>query len=281
MLRPKCGLFRLEASPLDVRVAEGTEEAETRIVSIIIPTATTASFSASASGGAWLTVAPANGTAPRKHCGLTESPGLATGTYREASTIRVAGATPAEQSVPVRRLRLNPAGAKIAGRTQIHHPVHDSGWRAKSRTGQISNEERHIYVRAAVSEAPWLSAEPDSGTVTATAPIAIVVKGDPRGMEPGSYSGRVVVSSSTAEEAAIEVVMTVTAAQQSILLSQTGLTYTAVAQGGSVPPQNFGVLNISSGVMNWSAAASTLSGGFGSPSRARWEQPSPIWLTFR
>src|SRR5262249_14504668 len=55
--------------------------------------------------------------------------------------------------------------------------------------------------------------------------------------------------------------MTVSAIQQTILLSQTGLTFIAVAGGGAVPSQNFGVLNIGRGVMQWAASTSTLSGG--------------------
>ena len=44
-------------------------------------------------------------------------------------------------------------------------------------------------------------------------------------------------------------------------LSQSGLTFTAVEQGGVVPVQTFAVLNVGAGVMNWSASAKTLSGG--------------------
>ena len=110
-------------------------------------------------------------------------------------------------------------------------------------------------------ETPWLSVNPIDGSVASGSPGSIVVTGDPRGLAPGSYSGRIVVTSSTGEERTVNVVLTVTAVQQSMVVSQTGLTYTAVAQGGSVPSQSFGVLNIGSGTMNWSAEPSTLSGG--------------------
>ena len=45
-----------------------------------------------------------------------------------------------------------------------------------------------------------------------------------------------------------------------MLLSQAGLTFTGVAQGGAPLPQTFGILNTGSGTMNWSASVSTLSG---------------------
>src|SRR5262249_47876434 len=65
----------------------------------------------------------------------------------------------------------------------------------------------------------------------------------------------------TGEQIGVPVTMTISAAQQTMLLSQTGLTFTAVAGGGAVPSQTLGVLNIGQGIMNWSVQASKLSGG--------------------
>src|SRR6185436_20740823 len=41
----------------------------------------------------------------------------------------------------------------------------------------------------------------------------------------------------------------------------TGMSFTAVAQGGVVPSQTFGVVNVGTGVLNWTASTSTLAGG--------------------
>lgn len=49
----------------------------------------------------------------------------------------------------------------------------------------------------------------------------------------------------------------------SILLSQKGLTFSAVAGGGVPPTQSFTVVNGGQGSLNWTAAASTVSGGQG------------------
>src|SRR5262249_60168187 len=93
-------------------------------------------------------------------------------------------------------------------------------------------------------------------------PVSFIATANPQGLPPGTYTGTVTVSSSTTgESAAVPVTMTVSAVQQTILLSQTGLSFTAVASGGAVPPQSVGILNIGQDVMNWSARASTLSGG--------------------
>jgi uncharacterized protein (TIGR03437 family) len=69
-----------------------------------------------------------------------------------------------------------------------------------------------------------------------------------------------VQSSTTGQSVTIPVTLAINPAPAVILLSQTGLTFTAVAQGGSVIPQSFGILNIGAGSMNWTATAQTISG---------------------
>src|SRR5207244_2196715 len=54
---------------------------------------------------------------------------------------------------------------------------------------------------------------------------------------------------------------TVTTNPLILLLSQTGLTFTAVQNGGTIPTQTFGVLNLGSGVLSWTVETSTLAGG--------------------
>ena len=53
-----------------------------------------------------------------------------------------------------------------------------------------------------------------------------------------------------------------------LLLSQSGLNFIGVGEGGTSLAQNIGILNIGQGSMNWTAASSTLSGG-------NWLQVSP------
>jgi uncharacterized protein (TIGR03437 family) len=107
-----------------------------------------------------------------------------------------------------------------------------------------------------------LSVVTASGTATPGNPVLIPVRAAPGTLAPGVYLGTVsITSSTTGESATVAVTMTVSAVRQSIQLSQSGLTFTVVANGGFVLPQSFAVLNTGQGVMNWTAAASTLSGG--------------------
>jgi uncharacterized protein (TIGR03437 family) len=63
--------------------------------------------------------------------------------------------------------------------------------------------------------------------------------------------------------------MTITANPLVMLLSQSGLTFTAVQNGGAIPAQTFGVLSLGSGTLNWSVQTSTL------PSSGRWLNATP------
>jgi len=55
--------------------------------------------------------------------------------------------------------------------------------------------------------------------------------------------------------------MTITAVSQTIVVPETGLSFSAVEGGGLPPPQIIDILNSGSGQMPWSVSASTLSGG--------------------
>lgn len=110
----------------------------------------------------------------------------------------------------------------------------------------------------------WLSVSPGSGTATPSASVPLQIEANPAGLAPGTYRGSITISSTgslTVEVRIVPVTMTVSSSSQAILLSHTGLTFTAVQQGSVAPPQTFAVLNIGSGAMSWTASATTRSGG--------------------
>src|SRR5262249_50760579 len=115
---------------------------------------------------------------------------------------------------------------------------------------------------ATTSGGNWLQVSPASGSVTALNPVSLSVTAKAGSLAAGTYSGTVVVSSATTGESiTVPVTMSISVAPQKILLSQTGLTFVAVEQGGAPLPQSFGILNTGSGAMDWSANFTTLSGG--------------------
>lgn len=108
----------------------------------------------------------------------------------------------------------------------------------------------------------WLSVSPSSGSNGPFLSGSLEVSVNAAGLAAGTYSGQVSITTSPdGVSSSIPVLITVSSTQQSIVLSQTGLLFTAVQGGSSMPAQSISVLNGGSGSLNFSATASTLSGG--------------------
>jgi len=113
----------------------------------------------------------------------------------------------------------------------------------------------------AVTGGPWLSVTPSSGSALPGSPAVLSVQADPGALPSGTYTGQIAVTSGGSAQI-VQVVMTISARTQAILLSQTGLSFLAVANGSTnIPPQSFGVVNLGSGAMPFTVSASTLQGG--------------------
>ena len=89
----------------------------------------------------------------------------------------------------------------------------------------------------------WLSVSPSSGTATPVQPGSIAVQADPTNLIPGTYSGTITIAAGAAGTISIRVTTTVSSATQELLLSQVGLQFNAVFQGGAPLPQSFAVIN--------------------------------------
>ena len=153
--------FRLDPGSLDVRLTEGAQQAETRIVSVL-PTVAGATFSAAATGGNWLTVAPATGTVPASVVASVSAAGLAVGTYRGVVTVRVPNATPPEQSIPI-TLTVEPRSAPLFQLTPTELTLSSTqGGEPKSERIVVSNPGTGSFTfRAAVHGDPMAIGESD------------------------------------------------------------------------------------------------------------------------
>lgn len=105
----------------------------------------------------------------------------------------------------------------------------------------------------------WLSVS-SGASVPASGSTGLAITADPSQLAPGTYSGTISISGS-ATTATISVLAVVTGAQPNLLLSQTGLFFKAVAGGAASLPQTISVLNSGAGTLNFTASASTISGG--------------------
>lgn len=107
----------------------------------------------------------------------------------------------------------------------------------------------------------WLAVS-GGGTIPPFGQIPATVTANPARLPAGTYIGSVAITfAEGSERFDIPVVMTISSAQQSINLSQNGLTFRALAGGSAPPVQSFSVLNGGGDALNWTAATSTLSGG--------------------
>ncbi len=260
--------FQVSPATLSFSASSGGAAAAEQLVSAFSPV-TALPFSvavATAGGGPWLRASPPSGLLPSTIHVTANPENLAPGTYSGSVTVTAAGAAPPTRSIAVSftverseppKLTAEPSGAAFSFLEQ-----------AAAETQQVKVFNRGggslAYAATATTNrgGQWLQAAPASGTVTAAGPVSLAVRADPSGLLEGTYTGLVRVSSSTTGESVdVAVTMSVSDIPQSILLSQSGLTYTAVAGGGVVPSQSFAVLNTGQGVMGWRIRASTLSGG--------------------
>jgi uncharacterized protein (TIGR03437 family) len=108
----------------------------------------------------------------------------------------------------------------------------------------------------------WISISPATGAVSAGSPVSLSVTASPGSLNAGTYTGTISVSSvASGQVVSAAATLAISAPPQKIVISQLGLTFTGVAQGGTVLPQSLGILNGGSGSMNWTAKTVAASGG--------------------
>jgi uncharacterized protein (TIGR03437 family) len=99
-----------------------------------------------------------------------------------------------------------------------------------------------------------------SGSATPSSPASLGFTLDPAGLSPGLYTGQITVqvANSTAQ-ASVNVTLAVSQAPQSLTLSQSGLTFSAI-EGGQLPQsQSFTVSSQGSGSLAWTVQPQTVS----------------------
>ncbi len=231
--------------------------------------ASSLSYTATASStGSWLSVSPTSGAAPGSVIVTVNPSSLQPGTYEGTVTVNAPAANPSSQLFTV-SLTVVSAGSPSLSvpTTGLNYSFVQGSQQTQTQRIPVGNSGGGTLVYLATASANsggnnWLSVTQDGAGATPSTPDMLAVNVDPSSLAVGTYTGQVVLTSGSATQT-IPVTTTVTAAQQTILLSQTGLTFTAVANGGIVPAQTFGILNSGTGVMDWSVSTKTLSGGNG------------------
>jgi len=209
----------------------------------------------------WLTVTPSTGTVPSVLQVTVDPSILAAGSYSGTITITVPNAVPSTSTVTVTLTVSAPTPATLGLSTQSVSFTATQGSAPLTQQLQITNTGGgSLSFTAAASGASWLTISPATGIATPSSPASLTITATPGSLAPGTYSGTVAITG-VGSTINVPVTLSVSAPTAAILISQVGLSFTAVAQGGVPLPQTFGILNTGQGSMNWSATSSTISGG--------------------
>jgi uncharacterized protein (TIGR03437 family) len=218
-----------------------------------------------ASGGNWLSVGAASGLTPDLLSITADPSNLSPGAYTGTITIMPAAATPAALTITVTFT----VGAALAPKLSVDQPnlsfTFPAGAPARSSTLKISNAGggglQFLALAATETGGGWLTVTPNLGSVIPGIPVALTVTANPSNLPTGTYTGSISIQSAGGGTVTVPVNLAISSVSQALLLTQTGITFTAVAQGGVLPPQSLGVVNLGSGSLAWTTSVSTLAGG--------------------
>ena len=221
------------------------------------------------SSAPWLSATPSAGSVPASLQVSANPASLTPGSYQGTITISAPLASPSTTTIAVSFTVQAPLPAQLSVGSRNLSFVAVHGGAAQTRQVQIYNSGAGTLTVSASSNTAtggaWLSVSTASGRATASSPASLTVTANPGSLATGTYQGSIVILATDASgqqySSALAVTLSVSSAGATMLLSQSGLAFTAVAQGGTPLPQTFGILNTGQGSMNWSATSTTLSGG--------------------
>ncbi len=195
--------------------------------------------SAAASGAGWLSVSgPAASATPSSVVVSVNPSGLIAGTY--TSSVTISSALAASISVPVSLIVVNAAPKlSVAPATQSFTLNQGSG--AAAGQVMISNAgggTLQYSAQASAGQGNWrMLSGAGSGTATPSTPGSLGFAVNPAGLMPGQYTGQIVVTNTASQaQATATIVLSVSQASQSLGISETGLSFSAIA-GAQKPPR--------------------------------------------
>ena len=225
-------------------------------------------FSVTKSAGAdWLLVAAPGGDTPQLINVRADPSNLAPGMYQATITVNSRLAVPVTNNVLV-TLQVAPGDTqKLAvDRTSLSFTFPSNPTFSLTQHVRVSNAGTGTLAFTARARTngggDWLTVSPLAGSAIPRSPVYVGVTANPAGLTAGTYTGTVTIASSTTgENATVLVALTISTLDQAIQLSHAALSFTAVVNGGVVPPRSFAISNIGRGSMNFKVSTRTLAGG--------------------
>jgi uncharacterized protein (TIGR03437 family) len=196
----------------------------------------------------WLVATPAHSASPAAISITADPSGLAAGAYQGSVSIS-SGDISQTVSVTFTVAAAAPSRPEASPATLTFA----FGLGADPSSQSVTVTGGAAYTATVSDGAGWLSVSPPGSG-------ALAVTANPTAMTAGTYSGRILLDDGSTG-AGVAVNMSISAASQNLILSQTGLTFYTIAGSTGSQSRTFGVLNSGQGSMDWAATSSTLSGG--------------------
>ena len=210
-------------------------------------------------GQRWLQFFPATGTTPSEISVTADLTGLTTGSYTGVLTITGPGVSNSPMSVPVRlnygsQFSVSPTSAAFTYQSGGPMPMSQSI--AINSTG--STALQYTATPTTNTGGPWLLVSQSSGAT----PGNIVISANPMGLSPGSYIGRVTLTSTTtgASDLIIPVSLNINPNPTLTVLPSNGLNF-AYQAGGTAPAAQTLTFSSNGAAVNYTLSPITSSGG--------------------
>jgi uncharacterized protein (TIGR03437 family) len=220
------------------------------------------SFSATVSNATWLSVSPASSFTPASLNVMVNQAGLSAGTYY--GTINILGADGfSQQAVQV---TLTVSSANLVVTPALLTFTAPAGGSAPAQSLSVSSPLGSVTFTASASTTSggsWLAVSPTSGATTGSVSATV----NAAGLNPGTYNGTLTFISTGIGTVNVPVTLTVTQVVTMTVAPET-LAFEAVAGATTAIPTKTISVNVSSGNVQYTAAAATSSGG-------NWIQVSP------
>ncbi len=195
----------------------------------------------SITGGNWLRVSPASGTAPSSLTVTPATTGLGAGVYIGQITITASGAQGSPATIFVTLILTAPPPTLAASPAALNLAA-TAGAAPFRQTFQISSLGAAVnfsITPSLLNGAGWLSlVSPASGTLAANTPSTVTVEVNPRALaEPGVYQALITIIDATSRATVtVPVTLALGGTRPKILLSQAAFVYTS-AQSATAAPQ--------------------------------------------
>jgi len=185
------------------------------------------------SGGDWLSVSPASGTAGMTGTPLTvtaNAASLAVGTYQGTITLTTGSGVVTQVAVTFNVGN----GALSVSPSTLAFAYSQGGALPATQTVQVSSSQSFTASASASSGGTWLSVSPGSGTGNAS----LTVTANPAGLAAGTYNGNITVTPATGAAQTVTVTLTVTG---TLAVTPNSLAFSYVSGNPSPAPQTVGL----------------------------------------